>query len=64
MVTSLVCLQQGNVKKKSKNLIKTNNIDEENIPIFLVTRKISMKFSGKLYLMTYDHIKIHKKTGR
>ena len=33
ILTSLVYLLQDNVKKKIKNLIKINNIDEENIHI-------------------------------
>ena len=44
MLTSLVYLQQGNVKK-SKKLIKLANIDEENLHIFQTTSGISMKSS-------------------
>ena len=60
MLTSLVCLQQGNVEK-SKKLMKIVNIDEENLQIFRTTQGISMKFSGKMYLMII--LKIQKKQG-
>ena len=49
MLTSLVYLQQGNVKKSRK--IKGVNIDKENLQL-RTTRKILMRFSGKMFLMT------------
>ena len=49
MLTSLVYLQQGNVKKSRK--IKGVNIDKENLQLRM-TRKILMRFSGKMFLMT------------
>ena len=60
MLTSLDCLQQGNVKK-SKKFMKIVKIDEENLQIFQTTRGISMKFSGKMCLMII--LKIKKKSG-
>ena len=48
-VTS-VSLQQGNVKK-SENSMKVVNIEEENLDIFCTSWGISMKFSGKMWLM-------------
>ena len=42
--------KQGKVRK-SKKLMKIVNIDGENIHIFITTYLISMKFSGKMYLM-------------
>ena len=36
MITSLVCLQQGNAKN-FKKLMKLVNIDEENLHIFRTT---------------------------
>ena len=50
MLTSLISLQQRNVKKPEK-LMKTVNIDGENLYIFWTTWDISMKFSGKMWLM-------------
>ena len=60
MMTSLVFLQQGNVKK-SKTLIKIVNIENENLHIFWTTWGISMKFSGKTWLMII--LKVTKKQG-
>ena len=60
MLTSLVCWQQGNVKK-SKKFMKIVKIDEENLQIFQTTRGISMKFSGKMCLMII--VKIKKNQG-
>ena len=60
MLTSLVCLQQGNVKK-SKKFMKIVKIDEENLQIFQTTRGISMKFSEKMCLMII--LKIKKNQG-
>ena len=42
--------KQGNVRK-SKKLMKIVNTDGENIHIFITTYLMSMKFSGKMYLM-------------
>ena len=57
MLTSLVYLQQGNVKK-SKKVMKIVKINEENLHIFRTTGKISVKVSGKMF---YDNIKSRKK---
>ena len=58
MLTSLVYLQQENVKK-SKKLIKLDNTDEENFHIFQTIWGISMKLSGKTCLMII--LKVTKK---
>ena len=50
MLTSLVSLQQGNVKK-SKKLMKIANFDEENLHIFWTSWGFFVKFSGKMWLM-------------
>ena len=50
MLTSLVYMQQGNVKK-SKKFMKLGNISEENLHIFRKTWGTSMKFSGKMFLI-------------
>ena len=50
MLTSLVSLQQGNVKK-SANLMKKINIEGENLHIFRKTSGISMEFPEKMWLM-------------
>ena len=50
MLTSLVCLQQGNAEK-SKNLIKIVNTNEEYFHIFRMPREISIKFLGKICFM-------------
>ena len=47
---SLVSLQQGNVKK-SRKLMKVANIDREIVHNFWTTWGISVKFSGKMWLM-------------
>ena len=60
MLTSLVCLQQGNVKK-SKKLMKIVNIDKENLQIFRKTQGISKQFSEKMCLMMI--LKIPKSQG-
>ena len=57
MLTSLVYLQQGNVKK-SKKVMKIVKTNEENLHIFRTTGKISVKVSGKMF---YDNIKSRKK---
>ena len=49
MLTSLVSLQQENVKKSEK-LMKIVNIEEENLHIFWTRWGISMKFPGKMSL--------------
>ena len=51
MLTSLVYLQQGNVKKSKKDA----SIDEENLQIFRTTWGIVLKVSAKL--------KVTQKTG-
>ena len=54
MLTSLVSLQQGNVKKSKKLLKLLANFAEEILHIFWqIFRKD----------VTYDSIKIHKKSG-
>ena len=58
MPTSLVSLQHGNVKK-SENSMKIVNAEGEKLHIFGTTRGISMKFSGKMFLMII--LKITKK---
>ena len=55
---SLVSLQHGNVKK-SENSMKIVNIEGEKLHIFGTTQGISMKFSGKIFLMII--LKITKK---
>ena len=60
MLTSLVYLQQGNVKK-SKELIKIVNTGEENLHIFRTTSGISIKYLGKLCLMII--LKVTKNQG-
>ena len=50
MLTSLVSLQQRNVKK-SKKLMNMVNIEEENIHIFLTNWGISITFLGKMWLV-------------
>ena len=50
MLTSLVFLQIENVKKSEK-LMKTVNIDGENLQIFWKTSGISIQFLGKVWLM-------------
>ena len=59
-MTSLVSLQQGNVKKYKK-MTKIVNIEEENLRVFWTCRGISMKFSRKMWLN--DNIKSHEKPG-
>ena len=54
----LVCLQQVNVKK-SRKLMKTVNVDEENLHIFRTNGENSMKFSRKTCLMII--LKVTKK---
>ena len=60
MLTLLVSLQQGNVKQFEK-LTKIVNIQEENLHILCTSWKISMKFSGKMWLMIV--LKVTKKQG-
>ena len=60
MLTSLPSLQQGNVKKSKKSM-KIVNIEAENLHIFCTTRRISAKFSGKMWLMII--LKITKNQG-
>ena len=62
MLTSLVYLQQENIKK-SKKLIKLTSIDEENLDIFRTTSGISMKFSRKMcHMIILKHIKFGGKS--
>ena len=56
MLTSLVSLLQGNVKISEK-LMKTINIDRENLYTFWTTREILMRFSGKLWLVVILNVK-------
>ena len=55
-----VSLQQGNVEKFEK-LIKMVNIEEENLHIFWTSWGISMKVSGKMWVMRI--LKVTKKQG-
>ena len=57
ILTSLVSLEQRNLKK-SKKLMKIVNIEGENLHIIWTTWEISMKFSGKIRLMI---LKVTKK---
>ena len=50
MLTSLVSLQEGNIKKSEKS-VKTINIEGEHLYIFQMTWGISIKFSVKMWLM-------------
>ena len=59
-LTSLVSLQQVNVKKSGK-LMKIANIDREILHNFWTTWGISMKFSGKMRLMII--LKVTKSQG-
>ena len=62
MLTTLVYLQQGFVKK-SKKLMKIVHMEEENLYIFQTTWDISIKFLGKMWLTINDNIKRHEKPG-
>ena len=53
ILTSLVFLQQRNVKK-SKKLMKIVSIEGESLYIFWTTWEIWMKFSGNLWLMIME----------
>ena len=59
MVTSLVYLQQRNVRKSKKKLRKMVHIDEVKLHIFRKTRGIPIKLSGKMCLMIM--LKVTKK---
>ena len=48
-LTSLVSMQQRNVKKSQKSL-KIVNIEGENVHVFWTTSGIAMKFSGNTWL--------------
>ena len=69
LTLSVICwlfasLEQGNVQK-SKKQMKTFNIDGENLHIFWTTWAISMKFSGKMWVMIHfwkNHLR--KRCGR
>ena len=60
MLTSLLSLKQGNVKKSEK-LMKTVNIEENHLHIFWTTWGISIKFSEKIWLKII--LKVTKKQG-
>ena len=49
------------MSKNLKNLMKIVNTNEKNLHIFRATRRISMKFSGKMCLMII--LKATKKQG-
>ena len=51
VISSLVALEQGNIKKSEKKMMRIVDTDEENFNIFWTTRSISMKFSRKMWLM-------------
>ena len=53
-------MQLGNVKKSEKS-VKTVNIEGKNLYIFLINWVISMKFSGRMWLMII--LKVTKKAG-
>ena len=53
MLTSSVSLQQGNIKKSKKSM-KIINIKGENL---LMTRGVSRKFSGKIWLIIILKVK-------
>ena len=59
MLTSLVSLQQGNVKKSEKSM-KIVNTKGENVHMIWMAREMSMKFSGKMWLMII--LKVTQKT--
>ena len=50
MLTLLVFLQQGNIKKSEK-IMKIVNTDTENVHIFWTIWGLSIKFSGKMWIM-------------
>ena len=50
MLTLLVFLQQGNIKKSEK-IMKIVNTDRENVHIFWTIWGLSIKFSGKMWIM-------------
>ena len=56
MLTPLVSLQQGNVKKSKKSM-KIANIEGQHFHIFWTTQGILMEFSGKMWLMII--LKVH-----
>ena len=60
MLTALASLQQENVKKSGK-LSKIVNNAEENLHIVWTSWEISMRFSGKMWLMII--LKFTKKKG-
>ena len=51
VISSLVALEQGNIEKSEKRMMRIVDTDEENFNIFWTTRSISMKFSRKMWLM-------------
>ena len=59
-MTSLVSLKQGKVEKSEKSM-KIVNIEGENLPISWTTWGMSMKFSGKTWLMII--LKVTKNKG-
>ena len=61
MLTSLVFLQQGNVKKSEKKLMKMVKIEKENLHIFLTSSGTSMRFLDTMSLIII--LKVTKKAG-
>ena len=59
-MTSLVSLKQGKVETSEKSM-KIVNIEGEKLPIFWTTWRMSMKFSGKTWLMII--LKVTKNQG-
>ena len=60
MLTSLVSLQEENIKRSEKS-VKTINIEGEHLHIFRMTWGISIKFSVKMWLMII--MKVTKNQG-
>ena len=60
MLTPLVGLQQGNIKKQNKKMMKLVKIDEENLHIFQTT--FNEIFRKNVSYM-YGNIKSHKNPG-
>ena len=60
MLTSLVSLQEENIKRSEKS-VKTINIKGEHLHIFRMTWGISIKFSVKMWLMII--MKVTKNQG-
>ena len=58
---SIVYLQQGNIKKKKKKMMKIVHIGKESLQIFLATLGILTKFPGKMCLMIL--LKVSERQG-